>query len=144
MTAEGAEKRLASAVVLQAVVDYVKGRRRLDRHPDQETAVLVADAVAFIKSDNFNRVFLPEWADSGEQLLEILERKYKSVSLKTPREPTTHGKYYRIQEKERQREREENCPGHQYKPHNGRIYDGICTVCGAKRKRKREEMPYGW
>ena len=137
---EGAETRLASAVVLQAVIDYIKGRRRLDKRSDWRAELLVADVAAFMRSDEFNDIFLPSWAKSGEQLLEMLESRYRTVSLKTPRDY----QYYHRNEKARRLERQAACPGHQYKPHSGRIYDGICTICGAKRRRNKEEMPYAW
>lgn len=137
---EGAESRLASAVVLQAVIDYIKGRRRLDRHPDWRTEMMVAEIAAFMRSERFNDFFLPAWAKSGEQLLEMLDSRYRTVNLKTPRD----SRNYHFNEKIRQMEREAACPGHQYIPHKGRVYDGICTICGAKRRRNKEEMPYAW
>lgn len=128
-------RRLTDAVTLQAALDYIKGRRKLDRRKDFRTEQKVREAEAFFRSEIFDLVYLPEWAESGEWMIDLMSRNYRQISLKTPKN-RLNDEYSRKLFRDRVRERQENCPGHQWVPHDGRIYDGICSLCGAKRRKK--------
>lgn len=128
-------RRLTDAVTLQAALDYIKGRRKLDRRKDFRTEQTVREAEAFFRSEIFDLVYLPEWAESGEWMIDLMSRNYRKISLKTPKN-RLNDEYSRKLFRDRVRERQENCPAHQWVPHDGRIYDGICSLCGAKRRKK--------
>ena len=45
-------RRLRDAVTLQAALDYIKGRRKLDRRKDFRTEQTVREAEAFFRSES--------------------------------------------------------------------------------------------
>ena len=128
-------RRLTDAVTLQAALDYIKGRRKLDRRMDARVVQRVREAEEFFRSEIFDLVYLPEWAESGEWMIDLMNSNYRTITLKTPKLRLSD-EYARKLHRERVREKQENCPGHQWVPHAGRIYDGICRLCGAKHRKK--------
>lgn len=128
-------RRLTDAVTLQAALDYIKGRRKLDRRMDARVVQKVREAEDFFRSEIFDLVYLPEWAESGEWMIDLMNSNYRTITLKTPKLRFSD-EYARKLHRDRVRERQENCPAHQWVPHAGRIYDGICRLCGAKHRKK--------
>ena len=65
-------ENLANAVILQAVEDYRRARRRVKEHPDQKTAKgTIRETKRFFRS----RWFTQLTDISGEQLMKKLEKE---------------------------------------------------------------------